>query len=284
MPYSCEEFRAAFQSMRAIADEHDGRLKLLCHCAPRRCHVRSLASRLDDVGRACRGGGPDRSWKNRTGPCDDEGNPRKPVRDELAEARARARRMYVPPRIAAERRETLGEGRCCFDAFTGAWKLAENMEDESVITHETMRRIAVAQLLKPANAWLETFRDRQVPDGTGELMPQGSYVEYVERMRQPNAWGSVLELTALARCFRINFHYRSCSGLLCPSFFLFFVVCHRLLCDYGCIVYEDKCYNDPNDKGRQCYYDRFLRQSLVKTMHLSRAMVDHFISVTLANS
>ena len=35
-------------------------------------------------------------------------------------------------------------------------------------------------------------------------MPQGSYPEYIARMRQEDAWGSMLELMVLARRFRIN--------------------------------------------------------------------------------
>ena len=35
-------------------------------------------------------------------------------------------------------------------------------------------------------------------------MPQGSYGEYDERMRSPDAWGSILEPIALAKCTRTN--------------------------------------------------------------------------------
>ncbi len=47
-------------------------------------------------------------------------------------------------------------------------------DEEPVITHEHMRKVAVAELRRPQNAWMEAYWDRRAPDGTGTVMPEGS--------------------------------------------------------------------------------------------------------------
>ena len=117
---------------------------------------------------ARRGGGPEKASRKRTGPGSDEKDvPGTRIRRaELVKALERKRRMYVPQRIEAERRDVLGGGKCCFDAFAGVW-------NDPIVTHENVRRVAVAEMLKPENAWLETFWDRQTPDGTGGFHAPG---------------------------------------------------------------------------------------------------------------
>lgn len=43
---TCEEFRSTFRSLQDLCNSHDGKLRLMCHCAPLRCHTHSFATRL----------------------------------------------------------------------------------------------------------------------------------------------------------------------------------------------------------------------------------------------
>ena len=87
---------------------------------------------------ARRGGGPEKAGRSRTGSGDDdEGAPKERARRAEPSTRTSERdtRMHVPEQIEVERREVLGEGRCCFDAFAGVMNFVIKDEDDLAIAH-----------------------------------------------------------------------------------------------------------------------------------------------------
>lgn len=47
---SCEEYRAAYEALVELVTSHPAGVRLLCHCAPLRCHTQSIADRLFQAG------------------------------------------------------------------------------------------------------------------------------------------------------------------------------------------------------------------------------------------
>merc|ERR1711988_2024028 len=43
---SCEEFRSIFEALLALATKPNGKIRLVCHCVPLRCHAQAIAERL----------------------------------------------------------------------------------------------------------------------------------------------------------------------------------------------------------------------------------------------
>jgi hypothetical protein len=43
---TCDELRQTFAALERVTAQHDGSIRLLCHCAPLRCHTFSIARRL----------------------------------------------------------------------------------------------------------------------------------------------------------------------------------------------------------------------------------------------
>jgi hypothetical protein len=43
---TCDELRHTFAALERVTARHDGSIRLLCHCAPLRCHTFSIARRL----------------------------------------------------------------------------------------------------------------------------------------------------------------------------------------------------------------------------------------------
>merc|ERR1712086_898402 len=43
---TCQGFRATYTTLSNLVVDYDGRVRLLCHCVPLRCHNQSLAKRL----------------------------------------------------------------------------------------------------------------------------------------------------------------------------------------------------------------------------------------------
>ncbi len=126
-----------------------------------------------------------------------------PRRKAKAAAELAAKKMHVPPRIEAERQGAQGQGKCCFDAFAQMVNFLKEGKEQT-ITHVETRTAAVQGMLDPGNKWLEGFWDKLTPDGSGDKLESGLYSDYIERMKKPDAWGSVLELAVLARKYRVN--------------------------------------------------------------------------------
>ncbi len=111
--------------------------------------------------------------------------------------------MQVSPEVGEARQEAEGGGRCCFDVFARMHNYLKGGQGRNVTPAEA-RAAVVHDMLLAKNQWMETLWDKRRPDGTGRMVESGFLADYARMMQEDDAWGSTLEVTLLARRYKIN--------------------------------------------------------------------------------
>eukprot|EP00439_Symbiodinium_sp_Y106_P003707 s14130_g1.t1 len=102
----------------------------------------------------------------------------------------KARRGLIPSGLRALTNE--GQGNCLFHALSDAFQQVNVSRG-----HMVLRTLAVSHLRRYEAAYAPAW-DRLKPDGTNTSMKEGEFSQYLDLVAKEGAWGSALEITAVA--------------------------------------------------------------------------------------